>query len=522
VAQNVTALRDHLARAGPGPAGAPDPKVLDGAARSILSVWDRVRGSFQGAPKFPNAAVLDVLWRAHLRTGEEGYGDAVRTTLRSLCQGGIYDHLGGGFARYAVDAAWKVPHFEKMLYDNGLLLSLLSFAYRHGRDPLFRARIGETVGWLSREMQLPGGGFASSLDADTEHEEGLTYTWTWPELEAALGGELAEFAALYDASPEGNWEGKIILNRVEPRSANWLGDETEDRLARIRDRLLEQRMQRPQPGRDDKVLADWNGLAISGLAQAARATGAEEPLLAARRAFCFVAEGMGEGDRLAHSRLGDALVRPGFATDYANMIGAALDLFAVDGDLAYLEKAQLWFASADSHHFDAEAAAYRLAADDADPLIARPLSITDEATPAATGTMAQNAAHLFALTGEDRYRNRAEQLVAHLGREGPRDVVGTASLQAGYDTLLRGRVAFVVGASGAAAPLMQAALGEADPALLVARAAPADLPPGHPAGGKRPSDAAALFLCDAFRCLPEIATAKAARETLSETRRGLA
>ena len=187
-------------------------------------------------------------------------------------------------------------------------------------------------------------------------------------------------------------------------------------LRRIADRLLDVRNTRPQPGRDDKVLADWNGLAISGLAQAARAIGSEEAAHAARAAFRFVAELMSDGDRLAHSSMEGTLVRPGLATDYANMIRAALDLFALDGDGAYLERAKAWFSAADAHHFDTESGVYNLAADDAATLIAPTPSNSDEATPGATGTMAANAATLFMLTADDRYRRRAEQVLAHLSR----------------------------------------------------------------------------------------------------------
>ncbi len=217
------------------------------------------------------------------------------TTLVNLCQGGIYDHVGGGFARYAIDDRWLVPHFEKMLYDNGLLLWVLSFAQQETPQPLFRMRIDETVGWLAREMQLPAGGFAASLDADTDHEEGLTYTWSFDELQEILGDDLASFAAIYDASPAGNWEGKIILNRLLPAARDWLGDAREEELAALRAKLLGRRSHRPQPPRDDKVLADWNGLAIAGLAAAARVNVSAAARNAALAAFRFVAESMSDG-----------------------------------------------------------------------------------------------------------------------------------------------------------------------------------------------------------------------------------
>ncbi len=523
IAQNAAALTEHLNKPVAPSADAPRATFLDDASRTILSIWDIAGGSFKGAPKFPNPVVMDVLWRAYRRTGEAAYRSAVVNTLTPLCQGGIYDHVGGGFARYSVDAQWLVPHFEKMLYDNALLLKLLALAHLETPTPLFRARIDETVGWLLREMQHPEGGFAASLDADTDHEEGLTYVWDADELQELLTADFADFAAIYDVAVAGNWEGKTILNRLAPANREWLGDAREQEIRKRLDLLLSRRNERQQPGRDDKVLADWNGLAISGLAHAARATGNESAQKAAFDAFRFVSESMGDGDRLAHSTLEGDRVFPGVATDYANMIQAALDLFALSGDAAHLDHAEAWFAAVDRHHFVDEAAAYNLAADDAPALIAQPLSISDEATPAATGTLANAAATLFMLTGETRYRERADQVLRHLASRGPQDVVGSASLQSAFDTMLRGRLALIVGSGPDVDELRNASIAEADPALLAAHVDPDSVRTGHPAEGKRPTQSdAALFLCDAFRCLPEIATPTDAKEALDSSRAGLA
>ena len=521
VRQNADALKAHLNQPVAAGTEAPHCGLLDRAAQAIVSAWDLERGSFKGAPKFPNPVVLDVLRRAALRTGDDGYQAAVDVTLKHLCQGGIYDHVGGGFARYSVDARWLAPHFEKMLYDNGLLLSQLALSLRRTGEPLFRARIDETVDWLVREMQLPGGGFASSLDADTDHEEGLTYVWDASELREALGDRFEDFAAIYDVTAGGNWEGHTILNRLRTNAFSWLGDEREQVYSELRQTLLARRNKRPQPGRDDKVLADWNGLAISGLTQAFLATGKTEARNAALSAFGFVAENMARGDRLAHSWREGAVIFPGVATDFANMIGAALDLFVLDGEGQYLTQAEAWFRAAKEHHFDSESGAYTLNAADAPALVGSTLSLADEATPAATGTMARNASSLFMLTGDSAYRAHAEILIRHLSsRTG--DIIGSASLQSAFDTALRGRLAFLVGGGPMLDALRTACLKEADPALLIVSADPTTIPAGHPAYGKRPSGDAALFLCDAFRCLPEIAAAEAATDTLARTRAGFA
>jgi uncharacterized protein YyaL (SSP411 family) len=204
------------------------------------------------------------------------------------------------------------------------------------------------------------------------------------------------------------------------------------------------------------------------------------------------------------------------------MIRAALELFALTGELSYLHWAETWFQSADVYHYDRQARAYNLAASDAESLIARPLSIQDEATPAATGVMAENAAILFMLTANGTYRSRSEEILTHLSMRREQDVVSSASLQSAYDTLLRGRLGYIIGTTSSAAGLLEAAMKEADPALIVMNPDPSLIRPEHPASGKLPRGEAALFICDALRCLPEAADQSAANRILAETRSGLA
>ncbi len=194
------------------------------------------------------------------RRGDPRFGEAVRALLQAMSAGGIYDHLGGGYARYSTDAEWLVPHFEKMLYDNAQILELLALVHAHWPDPVFAERARETVGWLMREMRVERA-FAASLDADQDGEEGAFYVWTEPEIDAALGPASARFKAAYDVTRRGNWEGRTVLRRVTPRGA---ADE-EAELAASRAKLFALREGRAKPARDDKVLADWNGLAIAAL-----------------------------------------------------------------------------------------------------------------------------------------------------------------------------------------------------------------------------------------------------------------
>src|SRR5215471_18088851 len=283
IEQNRSALMTRLAEtarpAGKVTIGVPE---LDRVVRSIVGAIDSTHGGLRGAPKFPQCSMLEFLWRAGLR-GSASIGatafEAVELSLNRMCEGGIYDHLGGGFSRYSVDERWLVPHFEKMLYDNAQLLELLALAYlRTGRE-LYHQRAKETVGWLEREMLTGEGVFSASLDADSEGEEGKFYVWSAAEIEQILGPENAAFfSQFYDVTPGGNFEGHNILNRlkaldeppgetpggIKPNSmlqnARSMADEA--RLAALREKLFAVRSKRVPPGLDDKVLADWNGLMI--------------------------------------------------------------------------------------------------------------------------------------------------------------------------------------------------------------------------------------------------------------------
>src|SRR6059058_5085722 len=326
VMKNVVALRDALKRLeqpqrGDGVA----PELFDSIAERLLREVDPLNGGIGHAPKFPQCGIFELLWRGWKRTRREPYREAVTRTLTTISQGGIYDHLGGGYARYATDARWLVPHFEKMLYDNAELTSLLTLVWQETRDPLYAQRVAETIGWLEREMTHPEGGFYSSLDADSEHEEGKFYVWSEAEIDAVLGDRSALFKRFYDVSAEGNWEDHNILNRLQNPA---LADaETEAELARCRELLLKTREPRVRPGLDDKILADWNGLMIAALAEAGLAFERPDWIALAERAFGFIQKEMAGADgRLRHSWRAGKAHNPATVDDYANLCRAALVL----------------------------------------------------------------------------------------------------------------------------------------------------------------------------------------------------
>ena len=330
IGQNRDALMERLAsQARPTGKVTIGTNELDRLARQIGGAFDPTHGGLRGAPKFPNAAMYELMWRAGLRTGEKRFFELIEHTLERISEGGIYDHLGGGFSRYSVDEHWLTPHFEKMLYDNAQLLGLLALAFAHSHNMLYRQRAAETVGWLSREMTTPDGAFSASLDADSDGAEGKFYVWSKADVVEALGAENAAFFVQhYDVTEQGNFEGHNILNRLNtlPRSA-----EDDTRLGMLRNELLMLRSKRVRPDLDDKVLADWNGLMIAALANAG--TMLDEPawIDMAARAFAFIVRSMTKGDRLGHSWREGRLLYPGLASDFANMIRAALALYEATG-----------------------------------------------------------------------------------------------------------------------------------------------------------------------------------------------
>ena len=269
--------------------------------------------------------------------------DWVLLTLDRMSQGGIYDHLGGGYARYATDNDWLIPHFEKMLYDNAQLVELLTWAWQETKAPLYAARVAETIGWILREMRVEGGAFAAALDADSEHEEGKFYVWAAAEVEAVLGAEAPLFKSHYDVHRIGNWEGKTILNRSE--KPQLMDAETEARLAASREKLWAVRERRVRPGRDHKILSDWNGLTIAALCLAGEAFARKDWIDAAKDAFAFVVTKMMAPDgRLLHSWC-EGRTHLGILDDYAAMSKAAMALYEATGEKAYLTHALTWVSS---------------------------------------------------------------------------------------------------------------------------------------------------------------------------------
>jgi uncharacterized protein YyaL (SSP411 family) len=519
IAGNVSALREALAKSSrPQAGGGIDIDLLDRAARGLVRAVDPVNGGLSGAPKFPQVSLFGLMWRGGLRNDDAELRNAVTLTLDRMCQGGIYDHLGGGFSRYSTDPEWLVPHFEKMLYDNAQLIELLTLVWQKTRKPLYAARIAETIDWLLREMLAEGDSFAATLDADSEGEEGHFYVWRSAEIEEALPTRLREsFEAAYDVTLDGNWEGRTVLNR---NNGLVIDDaETEDQLAEARALLFQLRRHRIAPDRDDKVLADWNGMAIAALANAAFVFDRPDWLTAARRAFDAVCRLLGKDDRLAHSYRAGHRQAEAMLDDYAQMTRAALMLFEIGGEADYLAQAQDWVAVLDRHYWDPDAGGYFFTADDAEGLILRSKLAHDNATPAGNGAMVEVLARLYHLTGEDSYRQRAEDCVTAFSGELDSSFPNMASLLNGWE-LLSGAVQVVVVSrpdEPGRADFLRAVAEYSIPNRVLTILAPGQpLPSHHPAADKvSGTNHPVAYLCTGSVCTPPLSNATALRQTLA-------
>jgi uncharacterized protein YyaL (SSP411 family) len=501
VGHNSRALRQSLtAMAAPRTGALLTPADLERIAAAFLRLADPVDGGLKGAPKFPNPPIFHFLWEDSFRAGRREAREAVHLMLEKMSQGGIYDHLGGGFSRYSTDAEWLVPHFEKMLYDNGQLLELLALAHADRPSPLYAARAAETVGWLDRDMTAARNAaghaaFAASEDADSEGEEGKFYVWTRVEIDDVLGPDAAAFAAAYDVTLSGNWEGRTILRRITPPGT----DAVEAVLAQSRGKLLQARSARVRPGRDDKVLADWNGLAVAGLARAAAVFGRPEWLARAESAFHFVMAEIADPDGRVHHawRLG-RVTAAGLLDDQAAMARAGLALFEATSNPAYLAQAIRLAEAALAHFADAAGGFYTSANDATDVPLARPRNAGDNATPSGNGIMAEVFARLSHLTGDPAWRGRTEAVIrAFTGAEDqlaamPTLLAATDLLEEATDVVIAGDPAHFLSRALAAATL-----AAPDPAVTLLRAHDASgLPKTHPAHGKLAGEAgAAAYVC---------------------------
>jgi uncharacterized protein YyaL (SSP411 family) len=404
-------LAEALGRTVPKGAGAgreqfsADP--LDEAADYLKAAFDREHGGFSGAPKFPHPDTIELLLRRHAAIGEPEALELATFTLRKMALGGLYDQVGGGFSRYSVDAEWAIPHFEKMLYDNAWLLRLYADAWSITRDPLFERVCAETAAWTMREMQSPAGGYYSSLDADSEGEEGKFYVWTPEEVRALLSeDEYQVAAAVFGLDRPANFENRhwhLVVAKTVSEAAPSLDEKTAQALLdAARGKLFRAREERVRPGRDEKILTSWNALMISGMAHAGRIFARKDWIDSARRALDFVRRELWkEGRLLATAKDGHAHL-DAYLDDHAYLLAALLEMLQAEFDANDLAWAgELGNLLSDEFH-DPVAGGFFFTSHDHEPLIHRPKPGPDNATPSGNAVAALALNRLSFLTGNAR------------------------------------------------------------------------------------------------------------------------
>ena len=487
---------------------------LDQAAARIAQAYDPVHGGFGSAPKFPPSMSLEFLLQVAHRTGDPNLRNIVEHTLTMMARGGMYDQVGGGFHRYSVDAKWLVPHFEKMLYDNALLARLYTRAWQWTKDPFFARIANEILGWVMREMTSPDGGFYSTLDADSEGVEGKFYVWSRAEVMELLGEQDGRvFCALYDISEHGNWEESNILNvpRDPSRVAADLGV-TLDRLAEVADRgrrtLYDVRAKRVWPGRDEKILAGWNGWMLAAFAEAAVAFDREDYRGVCRRNADFLLARIdGEGKLTRHAKI------PGLLEDYSGVAWGLLLAFEATHERGDLDAARALADQILRRFADEENGGFFDTPSDHEKLITRPKDLFDNATPSGTSVTCEVLLRLAILFGEELYARAASEAIGSIASLAERYPSGFGFLLAVAEWRAGQPKEIALTGNGPAFRELRKVVGETyvPHRVLVAGTNVADLPvmEGRNASGD------VAYVCQAYACQEPTSDPKRLAELLS-------
>ncbi len=506
-------------------------EALQSAARQLHGSYDARHGGFGKAPKFPPSAALSLLLRHHRNAPDASLLEMITGTLDGMKNGGMYDHLGGGFARYSTDERWLVPHFEKMLYDNAQLASVYLDAYQVTHDPEYARVARETLDYVIREMQEPNGAYFSATDADSEGVEGKFFVWALDEVLEILGPEAGEhFAAYYDVTPKGNWEEQNVLNAPRPmaRVAEELGlpePVLRAELERSRKQLYQARKLRVPPLLDDKILSSWNGLMLSAMAAGYRVLGHRHYLDSAERAASSLLARMARPDGgLFHTARGARAHVPGFLEDYAFLCDGLIALYEAGGSARYLREAERLAQRLLVDFDDDESGAFFNTAKDSETLIARPREGYDNALPSANAVAARALAKLASHLDRGEYRERAARALRAYGKLLERSPRSFATSLGVVDFLLQSPVEIVLaGVPGEAGyEALRKALGErylpnaifahVDPTRPAAEAEALPLSQGKAlVAGK-----AALYVCRNFTCAAPIIAAEDLDRALAE------
>ena len=430
-------------------AGPLSAELFDRVYRALADRHDEEHGGFEGAPKFPQTMSLDFLLRYWARRGTENALEIVKRSFKAMAEGGIYDQIGGGFARYSVDAKWLVPHFEKMLYDNALLVRLGTHLWQATKDDEVRHAVDGTIAWTALEMDAPDGGFYSSLDADSEGHEGTFYIWSANEFDAILGEDSPAARSYWGVTDDGNFEGKNILSvtadiRLVARRHGLTEAQLAEVIERARRRLFDARSKRSRPGVDDKVLASWNALMVRGIAEAGRVFGNDAYRLLAVDTATFLFEVMVKDGRVFRSYKDGRARIAGYLEDHAAVGLAALSVYELTFDDRWLDRARELGDTCVRWFWDDTTDAFYDTASDHETLITRPRDITDNATPSGTSLAVELLVRLSELLHDVEARRRATYVVETLAPSIQRYPMAFGHMLASADMLVNGAVELAI------------------------------------------------------------------------------
>jgi uncharacterized protein YyaL (SSP411 family) len=505
-----------------------DARDVISSAEELEGLVDWTHGGFGHAPKFPNPMNVSVLLRGYRRTKRGSLLSAVTLTLERMAKGGVYDQLGGGFHRYSVDERWLIPHFEKMLYDNAQLLHLYAEAQQISPSPLWSKVVEETVEYVRREMTSPEGGFYSTQDADSEGEEGKFFVWTPQQVSAALPAPLAELAKEhFGVTEQGNFEGATtvleIVEEARDLAQRFQASEESVRsdLATARRKLFEAREKRIKPGRDEKVLAGWNGLMIRGLAFASRVFKRPEWAGLAKGAADMILAKMWRDGRLFRARQDGINRIDGFIEDYGDLAAGLVALYQACFEPRYLESAEALADGAVGLFWDEEKQAYRSAPKDSTDLFCATYALHDNAFPSGASTLTEAQVALAALTGRRAHFDQAGKYLRKMRQEMERNPFGYGHLLLAADTWLEGAAEVtLVGSEAQVQPLLEAVNSSFAPTLALSfrdSSKPAPAVTAEAMLGRDPvNGSAAAYLCRNFSCQAPITDGAKLKAALSE------
>ena len=489
-------------------------KLYDQVSLSLINIMDRKFGGIQGAPKFPNVPIFENILRYlnRKKTNNKINHQLVITTLDKMCCGGIYDHVGGGFARYSTDEKWLVPHFEKMLYDNAQLIELLILGYQqYKKNELYKSKIFETIEWVLREMKTKEGGLASAIDADSEGVEGKFYVWSKKEIIKILGVESDEFCKTYDVTNEGNWENKNILNlRSKPSKLELKKNKV------LLKKLFIFRKKRVPPKLDDKILTDCNGLMINALAKAGWVFNKKEWLNWAEEIYGFIIKNLFLNKELYHSWKSNRVKTFAILDDYAALLRCSITLYETTNQKKYLDNATNFSEKIIKNYKDKKNGGFFTTSDKTKDVIVKLKSTYDTAIPSGIGLISQSFAKLYYLTGKNDYFNEANTLLKSVSGNIKKNFFSTVTLIKGNQLLQDGiQIIFIKGKTNQNSLLNQIKKMYIPNKIFQQIKNTSKLKKTHPAYEKKTFNGkTTIYICKNQTCSQPIKTIKELKENL--------